>query len=74
MSPLLAHQGGWDEILLPTLAVLAMIGLMRYRHRRSTTRRDAGGMDADGTCGYCGAELPSGVRRCPSCGFRVPAG
>ena len=68
MTPLLAHQGGWDELLLSAGLVLAMLGVSRFRRRRRPIgtipppQRDV--------CAYCGAALREDETRCPSCGFR----
>jgi hypothetical protein len=73
MTVLLAHQGGWDEILLTVGLVLGMLGLSRWR-RRSRTPSDAGPPPPGGEiCAYCGASLTPDDVRCPSCGFRVRA-
>jgi hypothetical protein len=70
----LAHQGGWDEILLTAGLVLALLAVSRLRRRRS-----AGGTDdprtpprvpAADACAYCGATLAPDDVRCPACGFR----
>jgi hypothetical protein len=75
MRVLLAHQGGWDEILLTVVLVLAMLGLSRWR-RRNRTPSDAGppGPASGGNvCAYCGTSLTPDDVRCPSCGFRTRA-
>ena len=41
--PLLAHQGGWDEILL-VLAPIAVVGALLWVARRRVARRS---VDAD---------------------------
>ena len=73
---LLAHQGGWDEFLLPVLivALVLMVPALRRRHRA----RDDGAAEEipraarePGTCPYCGASVPRAEERCPACGFRV---
>jgi hypothetical protein len=77
MRPLLAHQGGWDEMLLAAALVLLMLGVSRWR-RRGTAGRPARGVeiaapeppDPD-ACSYCGDALEPEAERCPSCGFRV---
>jgi hypothetical protein len=68
---MLAHQGGWDELLLTAGLVLAMLGLSRFRRRmaKPPPRRLP-----DNMCAYCGAALEPGEIRCPSCGFRTPEG
>ncbi len=72
---LLAHQGGWDEILLPALFVLALIAIPAIRDRRrrragATEPRAARSGQASG-CPYCDAPLQPGQSRCPRCGFRT---
>jgi hypothetical protein len=62
---MLAHQGGWDELLLTAGLVLAMLGVSRLRRRGATSRSHP---DA---CAYCGEALEPGAVRCPSCGFRI---
>ena len=69
LAVLLAHQGGWDEMLLAAGLVLAMLGVSRFRRRSTRTRRPA---QPDDACEYCGAALTSGEARCPSCGYRRP--
>ena len=69
LAVLLAHQGGWDEMLLAAGLVLAMLGVSRFRRGLTRTRRPA---QPDDACEYCGAALTPGEERCPSCGFRKP--
>jgi hypothetical protein len=75
MSVLLAHQGGWDEILLTVGLVLGMLGLSRWRRRNRTPSEAAPAPPASGenVCAYCGTSLTPGYVRCPSCGFRTRA-
>jgi Zn-dependent protease with chaperone function len=40
--PLLAHQGGWDEILL-VLAPIAVVGALLWVARRRVARADEAG-------------------------------
>jgi hypothetical protein len=73
MMALLAHQGGWDELLLAAGFVLAMLGVSRLRRRAAGKRptsppRSVSPADA---CAYCGAPLSPDALRCPSCGFRT---
>jgi hypothetical protein len=65
---MLAHQGGWDELLLP-MAVVAIVFLAPslLRHRRAA----AEARTIPGTCAYCGEPFGAGARRCSSCGFRA---
>ncbi len=69
MSPILAHQGGWDELLLAAVLVLVIMGVSRVR-RRGPERTSPASLDPGG-CAYCGAPIQAGDRRCPACGFRV---
>ena len=71
--PLLAHQGGWDEMLLTAGLVFGMLAISRFRRR--TDRRSPPAVPGN-TCAYCGAVLDPAEERCPSCGFRraTPAG
>lgn len=74
MSRLLAHQGGWDELLLAAALVLGMLGISRLRRRSARTPVDRAGRPADrdgDACAYCGASLAPADSRCPSCGFRT---
>jgi MYXO-CTERM domain-containing protein len=73
MIPVLAHQGGWDEILLPALVVLGLLWASRRRQRREAAAA-APEEPRIATCAYCGARLTEDARRCPSCGFRVTSG
>ncbi len=38
MSPLLAHQGNWDEILMFLIPVVLAIGAVRWAERRSRSK------------------------------------
>ena len=78
MRPLLAHQGGWDELLLA--ATLVVLMLLASRWRRGREARSEGTGSAAGpariapvpdTCAYCGVSLEPDAARCGSCGFRV---
>lgn len=64
---MLAHQGGWDELLLTAGLVLAILGVSRLRRRIGTTPRS----HPDDVCAYCGEALEPDAVRCPSCGFRT---
>lgn len=70
MTPLLAHQGGWDELLLSAGLVLAMLGVSRMRGRRGAEGSPAPQPPPRSACAYCGAALAEDEIRCPSCGFR----
>jgi hypothetical protein len=67
MSPLLAHQGGWDEILVAAGLVLGMLAFSRFRRRRHGAAPRERPPDV---CAYCGAALEPDEVRCPSCGFQ----
>ena len=71
VAALIAHAGGWDEILIP-VAILGFLGYWLLRNRR-VGESDGGGEPARGpsTCAYCDARIAAGVERCPTCGFRV---
>jgi predicted amidophosphoribosyltransferase len=63
----IAHAGGWDEMLI-TLIVLAVVFALAGRSKRRTARST--GVEA-GPCPFCGAELDRTSDRCPQCGFRT---
>ncbi|HXF37502.1 MAG TPA: hypothetical protein VNO17_10030 [Actinomycetota bacterium] len=65
---MLAHAGGWDELIMAAAAVLAMVGWQGLRRRPGT---DPAGRRDRGPCAYCGRTLQPGDRRCPGCGFRA---
>jgi hypothetical protein len=60
----LAHAGGWDELLLAAAAITLLVMLR--------PRRRGGAAVAEGPCLYCGRHLRAGTDRCPGCGFRPP--
>ena len=68
MRPILAHQGGWDEMLVAAGLVLGMLAFSRFRRRRheSAAPRER----PPDVCAYCGAALTPDEVRCPSCGFQ----
>jgi hypothetical protein len=41
MPVVLAHQGGWDEMLMVAVPILAIAGLLRLAKRRVSARQDA---------------------------------
>jgi hypothetical protein len=51
MTPVLAHQGGWDEILYLVVPVILVVLWVRWAERRSRVRRgadeDAANLPAD---------------------------
>lgn len=65
---MLAHQGGWDEMILPFAVLMVVFGAPALLRRRRAARADVPGA---GTCAYCSAALRAGDRRCESCGFRA---
>ncbi|MEX2048773.1 MAG: hypothetical protein WEB90_04280 [Gemmatimonadota bacterium] len=69
LAQLLAHQGGWDEMLLAAGLVLGMLAISRFRRRTSSRTPRPLPVDA---CEYCGAALEPDEVRCPACGFRKP--
>ncbi|MGH2641282.1 MAG: hypothetical protein ACRDGO_06255 [Actinomycetota bacterium] len=74
MRVLLAHQGGWDEILLTVGLVLGMLGLSRWRRNRTPPDAVPPRPGPEGNvCAYCGTSLTPNDVRCPSCGFRTRA-
>ena len=73
MRPILAHQGGWDEMLVAAGLVLAVMGLGRLRRGRDARSDGApapASLEPD-RCAYCGEVLREDAARCPSCGFRI---
>lgn len=74
MRVLLAHQGGWDEILLTVGLVLGMLGLSRWRRRPRppSDQTPTPTLEAN-VCAYCGTSLTPDDVRCPACGFRTRA-
>jgi hypothetical protein len=70
---MLAHQGGWDEILLTSGLVLGMLGVSRLRRRHAPPPAASQPPRAPATdrCAYCGAEREPDDVRCASCGFRT---
>jgi hypothetical protein len=60
----LAHAGGWDELLIALGAVLLFV-LFR------STRAPREDQPSTGPCLYCGHHLGPDVERCPECGFRA---
>ncbi len=62
---MLAHQGGWDEVLLPIVIVL-LVFAYGTRNRNKSDEPPA----ESGPCAYCGHPLTAEDERCPECGFR----
>jgi hypothetical protein len=69
MTPILAHQGGWDEMLVAAGLVMAILAFSRFRRRRSEGAAPPRERPHD-VCAYCGAALQPDEVRCPSCGFQ----
>ena len=61
---MLAHAGGWDELLIAAGAVMLFV-LFR------STRAPREDQPKTGPCLYCGHHLGPDVERCPECGFRA---
>lgn len=71
---MLAHQGGWDEVLLTSVLVLGMLGVSRLRRRDAGTPTDSQPprpVSTRDVCAYCGAHLAPADLRCSCCGFRT---
>jgi hypothetical protein len=71
MISVLAHQGGWDELLIAAALVAGVLGVSRLRRRGRTAERSAPPEPDPAACAYCGAHLEAGDERCSSCGFRA---
>ena len=65
---MLAHAGGWDELLIAVGAVLVVVLPRVIMERRRRSREAA---PTDGPCLYCGAALEPGAARCATCGFKT---
>lgn len=63
---MIAHQGGWDELLIVVSVVLAFLAISAFARRR----RSRGGVPSSSVCAYCGRQPDPGAASCPSCGFR----
>ena len=73
---MLAHQGGWDELLLPALvvALVLLVPALRRRRRAGSDEPAEEGPRVGhepGTCSFCGGRVAPTDERCPACGFRV---
>jgi hypothetical protein len=68
---LVAHQGGWDELLIAAGAILLVVlprMVLERRRTRLATEPETG------PCAYCSTTLGPELRRCPTCGFRARRG
>jgi hypothetical protein len=65
---MLAHQGGWDELLIAGALVLLILAVTR-RFRRPAPP-DQPRSTAEDVCAFCGGSLGPDDVRCPSCGYR----
>ena len=54
-APLLAHQGGWDEVLLVGVPILLIIGLLAIAKRRVDAQVAAQPTDDDTSLGVDGS-------------------
>lgn len=61
---MIAHAGGWDELLIAAGAVLLFL---LFRSTKSPRKEQP----KTGPCLYCGHELGPDVERCPECGFKA---
>ena len=68
LTALLAHQGGWDEVLIP-LALIA--GLFIWTARRGHDGGKDAAMTRSPVCAYWRAPLDPTAKRCANCGFRA---
>ena len=75
MNSVLAHQGGWDELLLPLAVVALVVVVPALRRRRAGNDGSAEEIPRTarelGTCPYCGGSVSRADESCPECGFRV---
>ncbi len=53
---LLAHQGGWDEMLMVAAPIALFYGILRIAKRRADSLPDSGSLDSRGE----GAESDAG--------------
>jgi hypothetical protein len=68
---LVAHQGGWDELLIIAGAGLVILVAVLPRIREERRREARAAEPASGPCAYCDAMIEAELRRCPACGFRA---
>jgi len=47
MTPLVAHQGGWDEILYLAIPGIAVLAWVRWAERRARARSEDGSTPAE---------------------------
>lgn len=67
---MIAHAGGWDELLvLLALGLLVFFFMRRAGKNAPPEREDLGA--AVRTCQYCGQALQPEDTRCPRCDFKV---
>lgn len=54
--PVLAHQGGWDELLMVLVPIIIFAVLLVIANRRASSleQREGGGGSANGTDGLAG--------------------
>ncbi len=65
---MLAHAGGWDEIVVVVGLILL---LLVFRSTRAERGKDG---PQEGPCMYCGTFVGADEERCSSCGFRARPG
>jgi uncharacterized paraquat-inducible protein A len=66
----IAHAGGWDELLVLLALGLLVFVIMRRAGKKAPPEQDDPGT-ADRPCQYCGRTLQPEDTRCPRCGFKV---
>jgi hypothetical protein len=66
----IAHAGGWDELLVLLATGLLVFAVMRRAGRRGPAGEDELGPE-EPICQYCGQTLGPEETRCPSCGLKV---
>ncbi len=68
---MLAHQGGWDEMLLPFAVLLVVFGAPVFP---PTSAGRSGRLAARRDLRLLRRPLAGGDRRCGGCGFRAVSG
>ncbi|MGH2572077.1 MAG: hypothetical protein ACRDGU_01060 [Actinomycetota bacterium] len=67
---MIAHAGGWDELLVLLALGLLVFFVMRRAGKKAPPEQEDPGA-ADRACQYCGQALQQEDARCPRCGFKV---
>lgn len=71
---MIAHAGGWDELLITVALVIGAFLLLGRGKRREEAETEGGEAKGAGPCMYCGRTLESEDEVCPTCGFRARRG